>query len=140
MKVIYPGSFDPITFGHIDVIKRALKIFDEVIVSVAHNPQKDLLFTLEERLKMVKRATKNLVNVKVEDFSSLVTDFAKKKKVNVKSRKNYKALKEGFEESLKVITPLLQEIERTDRKIDRMGHELYGLTDEEIKVVEESLI
>lgn len=83
MKAIYPGSFDPITYGHLDVIKRALKIFDEVIVSVAHNPQKNPLFTLEERVKMVKRATKNLSHVKVEDFSGLVVDYARKKKINV---------------------------------------------------------
>jgi len=82
-KAIYPGSFDPVTFGHIDIIKRAQNIFDEVIVAVASHSQKDLLFTLEERLEMVRRATKDLSRVKVEDFSGLVVDYAKKKGVNV---------------------------------------------------------
>ncbi len=83
MKAIYPGSFDPITYGHLDVIKRALKIFDEVIVSVAHNLQKVPLFTLEERVRMLKKATRNLARVKVEDFSGLVVDYAREKKINV---------------------------------------------------------
>jgi pantetheine-phosphate adenylyltransferase len=82
-RAIYPGSFDPITYGHIDIVKRALNIFDEVIVAVAENPQKNLLFCLQERLSMVKRSMKNLSRVKVESFSGLVVDYAKEKKINV---------------------------------------------------------
>ncbi|MBN1405033.1 MAG: pantetheine-phosphate adenylyltransferase [Candidatus Omnitrophica bacterium] len=83
MKAIYPGNFDPITYGHIDLIKRAVKIFDEVIVAVAWNSSKSTLFTPEERMDMVKRSIKNFKNVKVEIFKGLVTDYAIKKKIPV---------------------------------------------------------
>jgi pantetheine-phosphate adenylyltransferase len=82
-KAIYPGTFDPITYGHIDLIKRALGIFPEVVVAVAHNPEKGPLFSVKERVGMVKEATKGLGNVAVEDFNSLVVDFAHSKKINV---------------------------------------------------------
>jgi len=78
---IYPGSFDPITNGHLDVLKRALKIFDKVIIAVGENPNKKYLFTVEERKDMLKNVTQNL-NVEVDHFSGLLIDFAKKKKAN----------------------------------------------------------
>jgi Phosphopantetheine adenylyltransferase (EC 2.7.7.3) len=82
-KAIYPGSFDPVTYGHIDLIKRALTIFSEVIVAVAHNPGKHPIFSVEERVEMLKQATKGLEGVTVTDFDGLVVDFARKNKVNV---------------------------------------------------------
>jgi len=82
-RAICPGSFDPITYGHIDIIKRASKIFDEVIVAVVANPQKGPLFSLKERLSLVRRALKNLTNVRIESFSGLVVDYAKNKGINV---------------------------------------------------------
>ncbi|MDD5617682.1 MAG: pantetheine-phosphate adenylyltransferase [Candidatus Omnitrophica bacterium] len=82
-KAIYPGSFDPITYGHIDIIKRALTIFEEVIIAVANNSSKDPLFSAEERVKMIKQATKNFDRVSVESFNGLVVDYAHKKKINV---------------------------------------------------------
>ena len=78
---IYPGSFDPVTMGHIDVLKRALKIFDKVIIAVGENPNKKYLFSVEERKKMIKEATKGC-NLEVDPFSGLLIDFAKKKKAN----------------------------------------------------------
>jgi pantetheine-phosphate adenylyltransferase len=82
MKIaIYPGSFDPITMGHLDVIKRALKIFDKVIVAVGENPNKKYLFSVDERQKMVKDAVKGL-NADVDHFSGLLVEFAVKKKGN----------------------------------------------------------
>jgi len=80
---IYPGTFDPITNGHIDIIKRASHIFDKVIVAVAKVTSKDALFSHPERLDLVKRSTKGLKGVKIEGFSGLVVDFAAKKKVKV---------------------------------------------------------
>lgn len=80
---IYPGSFDPVTFGHIDLIKRASKIFDYVIVALAKNVQKRPLFTLEERLEMLKTATKGIKGVKVVTFEGLVTEYARRNKVKV---------------------------------------------------------
>ncbi len=80
---IYPGTFDPLTNGHIDIIERALKIFDELIVAVAHNPHKNPLFTVEERLEMLKLVMKDMKGVKVEDFDGLLMDYAQKKGANV---------------------------------------------------------
>ena len=75
---ILPGSFDPITMGHIDVLRRALKIFDKIIIAVGENPNKKYLFTAEERKKQIKEAAKGL-NVEIDHFSGLLIDFAKKK-------------------------------------------------------------
>lgn len=80
---IYPGSFDPVTNGHIDLIARAAKIFDKVIVAVAHNYHKKPIFTTPERVKMLKETTKGIKGVTVESFDGLVIDYAHKKKVNV---------------------------------------------------------
>ena len=80
---IYPGSFDPVTYGHIDLIKRAKRIFDEVIVAVADNTQKKTLFSLQERVAMVKDSVKGLTGVRVESFEGLVVEYARKKKVRV---------------------------------------------------------
>jgi len=80
---IYPGTFDPITNGHIDIIKRASCIFDGVIVAVVKNPSKDTLFSYPDRLKMVSEVTRGIKGVKTEGFDGLVVDFAKKKKVKV---------------------------------------------------------
>lgn len=82
-KVIYPGSFDPITFGHLDLIQRGLTIFDEIIVAVAVSLQKKPLFSVEDRCKMVKQATKHYDRVTVEIFDGLVVEYARKKKIGV---------------------------------------------------------
>lgn len=83
---IYPGSFDPITYGHIDIIKRAAEIFDELTVCVLNNKMKTPLFSVEERVKIIEEATKDIPNVKVESFSGLLIDYAKKKDVHVSIR------------------------------------------------------
>jgi len=80
---LYPGSFDPITYGHIDLIKRATQIFDEVIVAVAHNLHKAPLFSLDERLAMLKESTVDIKNIRIESFDGLVVDYAHKKKIQV---------------------------------------------------------
>lgn len=80
---IYPGSFDPVTYGHLDVIKRASQIFDELTVSVLNNKLKTPLFSVEERVKILQEAVKDYPNVKVEFFSGLLVDYARKKNVHV---------------------------------------------------------
>jgi pantetheine-phosphate adenylyltransferase len=82
-RAIYPGTFDPCTFGHLDIIKRAREVFPTVIVAVAHNPQKKPLFSVAERVAMLKRATKGMKGVHVTDFQGLVVKFAREKKINV---------------------------------------------------------
>lgn len=76
-KVIYPGTFDPVTYGHIDVIKRAIELFDAVAVTVAINPGKAPLFSTEERVNMLKESLKDFSNVTVDSFDGLVVDHAK---------------------------------------------------------------
>jgi len=75
---IYPGSFDPITYGHIDIIERALEIFDNVIVAIANNSEKKALFTVEERLEMVKSIFKDTPNVIVDSFKGLLVNYVAK--------------------------------------------------------------
>lgn len=75
--VIYPGTFDPVTNGHIDVIKRAIDLFDKVVVTVARNPVKTPMFTVEERLTMLRESLKEFPNVQVDSFEGLVVDHAK---------------------------------------------------------------
>ena len=81
--VVYPGSFDPVTYGHIDIIKRALKISDKVVVAVAHNTEKEPLFDVAERVGLLKRALKGVKAVEVDDFDGLVVDYVRKKKAHV---------------------------------------------------------
>ena len=78
MKIaVYPGSFDPATYGHLDVIRRAAVSFDKVIVGVLHNSSKSPLFSVEERVNILKKATQDIPNVEVRSFRGLAVDFAK---------------------------------------------------------------
>lgn len=85
-SAIYPGSFDPLTFGHLDIIKRSAEIFDELIVSVLNNKTKTPLFSVEERVKILQEATKEIPNVKIDSFSGLLIDYAREKNVHVAIR------------------------------------------------------
>ena len=86
MKAVYPGSFDPVTYGHLDIIERAAAIFDELTVSVLNNKAKTALFSVEERVKLLEEATRHLPNVKVDSFSGLLIDYAKQKDIHVSVR------------------------------------------------------
>ena len=79
MNVIYPGSFDPITYGHLDIIERCSSKFEKVIVGVLNNSSKKEIFTTDERVELIKDATKKFSNVEVSSFSGLLTEFAKEK-------------------------------------------------------------
>lgn len=81
-RAIYPGTFDPITFGHLDVIKRAARLFDEIIVSIVGNPSKKPLFSVEERVAMITEVC-DLPNVKVDHFQGLLVNYARDKKAGV---------------------------------------------------------
>lgn len=84
MKVaVYPGSFDPITYGHLDIIHRGLKVFDKIIVAVLVNSSKKPLFSIEERKKMIREATKKIERVEVDSFQGLLIDYVHKRKANV---------------------------------------------------------
>lgn len=85
MKIgIYPGSFDPVTNGHMDIIERSSKLVDKLIVSVLINPRKDMgLFSVDERMEMLKEATMHLSNIEIDSFSGLLVEYAKNKEASI---------------------------------------------------------
>ena len=82
-KAVYPGTFDPVTYGHLDVIKRGSKIFDELIVAVGHNPFKKPVFTVKERMDMLSKNTREIQNTKVDCFEGMLTDYMKEMQTNI---------------------------------------------------------
>src|SRR5712692_4961350 len=83
VTAIYPGSFDPVTNGHLDLIERGTKIFDRLIVAVLRNVEKEPLFTLTERVEMLREVTRGWANVEVDVFDGLLVEYARKRKANV---------------------------------------------------------
>lgn len=83
IHAVYPGSFDPITYGHIDIIQRGTPIFDQITVAVLINPAKKSLFSIEERIDLIKEATQHIPNVQVESFEGLLVDYMRHNKANV---------------------------------------------------------
>ena len=80
MKIaVYPGTFDPITNGHIDIIRRTLRVFDRVVIAVAPNPKKTPLFDLKERIFMIEEATRGIKNIEIEPFEGLLVDYVKER-------------------------------------------------------------
>ena len=115
---VYPGSFDPITNGHINLIERALHIFDKLIVAVAINAAKTPLFTVEERCEMIKEVTKNNPSVIVDSFEGLLVDYVASKEVNVIIR-GLRALSDfEYEFQLALI----------NRKLDRSVDTIFMMT------------
>ncbi|MBE4609476.1 pantetheine-phosphate adenylyltransferase [Vibrio navarrensis] len=82
-RVVYPGTFDPITNGHLDLVERAAKMFDEVIIAVAASPSKNTMFTLDERVDFARQVTSHLDNVTAQGFTGLMVDFARDVDANV---------------------------------------------------------
>ena len=85
-SAIYPGSFDPVTYGHLDIIKRAADIVDHLTVAVLNNTAKTPLFSVEERVNILKEVTKDIPNVSVESFQGLLIDYAREKDIHVSVR------------------------------------------------------
>ena len=77
---IYPGSFDPVTNGHLDIVERGLKLFDKIIVAIMHNPDKSSLFTVEERIEMLQNSLKKYPTVEIDTFNGLTVEYAKRRK------------------------------------------------------------
>ena len=82
-KAVYPGTFDPLTFGHLDVVERGSKVFDEVIVAIGINPIKEPLFNVKERKQMIADHIKHLKNVKVDSFEGMLVDYLRKKNIHI---------------------------------------------------------
>lgn len=83
VKAIYPGSFDPITKGHLDIITRTSVIVDHLIVAILENPRKQTVFTIEERMEMLRRSTAQYANVEIDYFGGLLIDYVEKKNINI---------------------------------------------------------
>jgi pantetheine-phosphate adenylyltransferase len=130
MKAIYPGSFDPITNGHLDIIKRSLKIFQHLIIAVAINPYKKPLFSLDERVKMIKDVTKGFKNITVDKFDGLLVDYAKKVKCNIIIR------------GLRVISDFEYEFQMalTNKKLNNNIEIIYMMPSEEYIYLSSSMI
>jgi len=79
---IYPGSFDPVTNGHLDILKRGLKLFDKIIVAILHNPGKESLFSMQERVAMLEESLKGFKNTEIDTFDGLLVDYAAKRKAH----------------------------------------------------------
>ncbi|MBE5875315.1 MAG: pantetheine-phosphate adenylyltransferase [Lachnospiraceae bacterium] len=115
---VYPGSFDPITLGHLDVIQRAAQMFDELTVSVLDNKAKNALFSVEERVSILKEVTKDIPNVKVDSFNGLLIDYAREKDIHISVR------------GLRAITDFEYELQiaQTNRKLSNGALDTIFLT------------
>ncbi len=129
-RAAYPGTFDPITNGHIDIIKRAASIFDEVIVAVAHNPQKDPLIPFKDRIELVKAALKDIKKVRVDSFSGLVVDYARRTNVRIILR------------GLRMISDFEYEFQMalTNRNLNKDVETIFMMPSEEFSFVSSKLI
>lgn len=127
---VYPGSFDPITYGHIDIIDRASRLFDNVIVAVLNNPSKTPLFNAEERMDMIRKATTELRNVEVDSFSGLLIDYVEKKNANT-VLKGLRAVSD-FEYELQMAL--------MNRKLNRNVETIFMMTSSRYSFLSSSLV
>jgi pantetheine-phosphate adenylyltransferase, bacterial len=104
---VYPGSFDPVTNGHVDILERTSRVFDKIIVAVVQNVSKQPLFTLEERVNLIKETTKHLDNIEVESFCGLLVDYLKDKKVDILIRGLRTATDFEYESNMSMINKKL---------------------------------
>ncbi|MGI6703128.1 MAG: pantetheine-phosphate adenylyltransferase [Clostridia bacterium] len=131
MKIaVYPGSFDPITYGHIDIIDRASRLFDNVIVAVLNNPSKAPLFDTEERMDMIRNATSELRNVEVDSFSGLLIDYVDQKGANT-VLKGLRAVSD-FEYELQMAL--------MNRKLNRNVETIFMMTSSRYSFLSSSLV
>ena len=131
MKIaVYPGTFDPVTNGHIDIIKRSLKIFDRVIIAVALNPKKAPMFRISERVEMIEDATHGLSRIKVEPFEGLLVDYVKKKKATAIIR------------GLRAVSDFEYEFQMAlmNRKLDQAIETVFMMPSEEYSYLTSTLI
>ena len=110
-KAIFPGSFDPITIGHVDIIKRAMKVFDEIIIAVGDNTDKKYMFTKEKRVEFVKQTFNNYNSIKIESYSGLTVDFCKKNNTEFMIRGLRNPADFEFEKSIALTNRKMTDIE-----------------------------
>lgn len=129
-KAIYPGSFDPVTLGHLDLIQRSSNLFDKIIVSVTNNRVKQPLFTIQERVEMLQEVTAGINGVEVDSFSGLLVDYARSKQAQIVLR------------GLRAISDFEFEFQMalTNRKIDPSVNTLFMMPNEEFSYLSSSII
>ena len=127
---VYPGTFDPVTNGHIDLVQRSLTIFDEVIVAVAANPKKQPLFSLEERIAMFKEVTAKYKNVVIEGFDGLLVDYVKKKNAV------------GIVRGLRAVSDFEYELQMAlmNRRLDSSIETVYLMPSEEYSFITSTIV
>ncbi|MFE1244625.1 pantetheine-phosphate adenylyltransferase [Fictibacillus sp. NPDC058756] len=127
---VCPGSFDPVTRGHLDIIKRGAKVFDEVIVVVANNQSKDPLFTVDERIALLKEVTQKFPNVKVDSFNGLLIDYVKSIGANVILR-GLRAVSD-FEYEMKIAS--------INKKLDDEVETFFMMTNNQFSFLSSSIV
>jgi len=127
---LYPGSFDPVTLGHLDIIKRGSNVFDRVIVAVLHNSSKSPLFSIEERVHLLKETTKHLPNIEIDSFQGLMIDYARQRQVNVVLR------------GLRAISDFEFELQITsmNKKLDNSIETMFMMTNSEYSFLSSSIV
>lgn len=129
-KAVYPGTFDPITFGHIDVIKRAQRLFGNLTIAITDNPAKAPFFSLEERVELAKKSVEGMKNVSVKTFDGLLVDFARKQKATIVIR--------GLREMSDFPSEFQQAI--VNRKLSPSLETVFVMTNPEFFYVSSSLV
>ncbi|SMO46561.1 pantetheine-phosphate adenylyltransferase [Melghirimyces algeriensis] len=127
---IYPGSFDPITNGHLDIVKRGARVFDQVVVAVLHNAQKQPLFSVEERKRLIQEVTVDMDNVEVDSFNGLLIDYVHEKKANVIIR------------GLRAVTDFEYELQFASmmRKLDEQVETLFMMTNNQYSFLSSGIV
>lgn len=129
-KAVYPGTFDPITNGHLDVMQRGSVIFDTLVVSVGCNPLKEALFSVEERMEMIREQVAGLQNVEVDSFNGMLVDYLKKQKTNIILR------------GIRTVSDFEYEFQRAlaNRVLDREAETIFVMTSEQYSFLNSTLI
>ncbi|HIX68381.1 MAG TPA: pantetheine-phosphate adenylyltransferase [Candidatus Anaerostipes excrementavium] len=127
---VYPGSFDPVTLGHLDIIERSAKVFDKLVIAVLINSKKKPLFSTDEKVDMIRKCTKHLKNVEVTSFSGLLVDFAKEQNADVSVR------------GLRAITDFEYELQiaQTNRQLNRDLDTMFFTTSMEYSYVSSTIV
>ena len=110
-KAVFPGSFDPITIGHVDIVKRGIKVFDEIIIAVGDNTDKKYMFPKEKRVEFVKQTFSNYDNIKIESYDGLTVDFCKKNNIEFMIRGLRNPADFEFEKSIALTNREMTDIE-----------------------------